>query len=527
MKTKVFVSMLLVVFGVYSDSYGDGNLTENFDDNTMGAVWGVADYAYNCEESSFTLSEINQRLEFSATLPPLQSEEDENSCVEFYYSNQWWLDVNQDFAFKIDYHTNPISEGDCAEVLLGIAPSTQDVETLYPYIYLSAGCCEGENYYWYEGEYNDWDEVLRSTDNGTLYVSYVAATDTLYLGYEGYGAVNAWITLPGILKGQWGGVPIYVGFGGAAYDGATVTAGQFYLDNFVLDSGVVTQTTAIPGDIAGLHGVNLADYGELAAHWDQTGCPTDCEDADINMDGTVDISDLVILAGNWLQGITVENIAEHMSKYETTNAEYCQFLNAALASGDIIVNGDGIFGANGSNSGADFVGEAYYYLAGLGGATNGGAARINYSGGSFTIDSGFENHPVTYVSWYGATAFCNYYGYRLPTEWEWQAVADYDGSYNYGCGTTINNSIANYTGSSHPYGTTVVGAFGSYGYGMCDMAGNVFEWTSSLFDPAYSFHILRGGSWCSVDDECLVSSRLNIRGYPYGTRNDIGFRVCR
>ena len=122
-----------------------------------------------------------------------------------------------------------------------------------------------------------------------------------------------------------------------------------------------------------------------------------------------------------------------------------------------------------------------------------GAARINWTGTSFTVDAGFENHPVTYVSWYGATAFASYYGYRLPSEWEWQAVADYDGSYNYGCGTTINNSIANYQGSIHPDGTTVGGAFGIYGYGLADMAGNVWEWTSSPYGS--NLYALRGGFW--------------------------------
>ena len=112
------------------------------------------------------------------------------------------------------------------------------------------------------------------------------------------------------------------------------------------------------------------------------------------------------------------------------------------------------------------------------GATSGGASRINYNGSSFTVDPGFEDHPVTYVSWYGATSFCNYYGYRLPTEWEWQAVADYDDSFTYGCGTSINNSIANYAGSTHPDGTTVVGSFDTFGYGMDHMLCIFLKWVS-------------------------------------------------
>ena len=57
------------------------------------------------------------------------------------------------------------------------------------------------------------------------------------------------------------------------------------------------------GDIADLYGVNFVDYAEMAAHWGQTGCPTGCENADINSDGTVDIDDLTLLAYNWLEGI--------------------------------------------------------------------------------------------------------------------------------------------------------------------------------------------------------------------------------
>jgi len=222
-----------------------------------------------------------------------------------------------------------------------------------------------------------------------------------------------------------------------------------------------------------------------------------------------------------------EGFIGQMSKYETTNAQYCQYLNAALATSDITVSGNDAVGANGTHSGTDYVGLPYYNGDGPGGshngATHGGASRIHYSAGVFSVDPGFNDHPVTYVSWYGATAFATHYGYRLPTEWEWQAVADYDGSYTYGCGTNINNAIANYENSTHPDGTTPVGSFGVYGYGMGDMAGNLWEWTDDIHSE--STHVIRGGSWFHYDDLCTVS----FRNYEdtYWTSYVIGFRVCR
>ena len=223
-----------------------------------------------------------------------------------------------------------------------------------------------------------------------------------------------------------------------------------------------------------------------------------------------------------------------MSKYETTNAQYCQFLNAALASGDITVSSNRVYGANGSNGGADFVGEIYFdtYAADS-------DSQITYSGGTFSVRSrdGYDmsSHPVVKVSWYGATAFCNYYGFRLPTEWEWQAVADYDGNYTYGCGTTINQSKANYYDngyanplglSSYPY-TSPVNHYSSYGYGMNDMAGNVWEWTNSCYYIGCSPYdrVFRGGGWDSFDDYCTVSDRWS--GWPDIPSFSMGFRVCR
>ena len=222
-----------------------------------------------------------------------------------------------------------------------------------------------------------------------------------------------------------------------------------------------------------------------------------------------------------------------MSKYETTNAQYCQFLNAALASGDITISIDNIvYGANGSNSGADFVGQIYFYIYPY--DTH---SQITYSDGVFSVRNrdGYDmsNHPVTSVSWYGSTAFASYYGWRLPTEWEWQAVADYDGSFTYGCGTSIDPNKANYWPNnplgltSEPY-TSPVDYYPSYGYGMNDMAGNAWEWTDSCYysDCSYNYRVLRGGCWYGSDDICAVSYHISYTSPSYAYSH-IGFRVCR
>ncbi len=239
------------------------------------------------------------------------------------------------------------------------------------------------------------------------------------------------------------------------------------------------------------------------------------------------IAPVLALDMTWIfideSGFSGEGYKGHMSKYETTNAQYCKFLNTALASGDVTVSGSMVYGAAGSNLGADYVGVVYYQLDGAGhnydGADNGGASRIKFIGNSFNVDNGFENHPVTYVSWYGAMAFCHYYGLRLPREWEWKAVADYNGTYTYGCGTTINNAKANYLGSAHPHGTTAVGAYGPFGYGMADMAGNVFEWGRD--HSSANLSVICGGSWNLNSLYSLISysSYYDPSGWPH-----IGFR---
>ncbi len=225
--------------------------------------------------------------------------------------------------------------------------------------------------------------------------------------------------------------------------------------------------------------------------------------------------------------ISMGGFKGYMSRYETTNAQYCQYLNSALSAGLIVVYNNIVYAASDTSHSQPYC-DTY---------ASSSYSQIVYYGGVFSVRTrdgySMDNHPMVRVSWYGATAFAAYYGWRLPTEWEWQAAADYNGSYTYGCGTTISFSKANYydNGYANPLGltsrpyTSPVGYYGTFGYGLADMAGNVWEWTSSLYDPAYSYRVLRGGSWYDFVYYCTVS----IRGFnsPYGMRDFSGFRVCR
>ncbi len=218
-----------------------------------------------------------------------------------------------------------------------------------------------------------------------------------------------------------------------------------------------------------------------------------------------------------------------MSRHEITNAQYCTFLNAAMATGDIEVdeiNGK-VYGANGANNGYDYPGSVYCYYYGsmypsLGiGKNTPGLFHARQREGQ-----DLSNHPVVKVTYYGASAFCKYYGYRLPSHAEWQAVADYDGTYTYGCGTTISSAMANFN-DNNPLGftdepfTTPVGTYPAYGYGMCDMAGNVYEWFLDIGDIG-----VIGGDYSSNFFGCAITSYA-IGSDPGSSAFYVGFRVCK
>ncbi|MEN6426745.1 MAG: SUMF1/EgtB/PvdO family nonheme iron enzyme [Phycisphaerales bacterium] len=215
--------------------------------------------------------------------------------------------------------------------------------------------------------------------------------------------------------------------------------------------------------------------------------------------------------------ISDPNFAGQISKYEMTNVQYCAYLNGALADGLIVVDRDIVYASSDTTHAQPFLALFPTHPS----------SQIACVDGIFEVrlrdGYSMSDHPVVFVSWYGAQAFCAYYDCRLPTKKEWQAAADYDGSYAYGCGTIVNGHTANFGMvnpmelSSQPY-TASVGHYAAYGYGVCDLAGNVWEWTDN--------QVVCGGSWRESDPSLLAVQ--NSQSYPpESTCDSIGFRVCR
>lgn len=270
-----------------------------------------------------------------------------------------------------------------------------------------------------------------------------------------------------------------------------------------------------------------------------------------------------------------------IGKYEVTNTQYCEFLNAVA---DTDVNG--------------------LYSTSMATSARGGITRTGASGSyNYTVKSGYANKPVVFVNWYDALRFCNWLSngqptgqqtndtteagvytltgaasvqeplldhgslsdgkWFLPTENEW-----YKAAYHKNDGVTANywhyptasdadplsdrppgmfdNESANYfktdfnsstaynsgyavTGVVDYYDTvnylTDVGAYrySPSAYGTFDQGGNASEWDETMVSS--NWRGVRGGSWYSLDAYALSSSTRN--GNIPGNHDDqMGFRVA-
>jgi formylglycine-generating enzyme required for sulfatase activity/predicted MPP superfamily phosphohydrolase len=182
--------------------------------------------------------------------------------------------------------------------------------------------------------------------------------------------------------------------------------------------------------------------------------------------------------------------------------------------------------------------------------------RVPRGWGEDRLLEGKKDHPVVSVSWYDAVAFCAWLSLEsgrqvmLPSEAEWEKAARGPDGRVYPWGDDRPTpELCNYNYNMNIGGTTPVGEYSPQGdspYGCADMAGNVWEWTSSLWDkdvgnPTYAYpydpdddredleasnehrRVLRGGSFDNKSED--IRSAYRISNVPDARGPMIGFRV--
>jgi formylglycine-generating enzyme len=257
-----------------------------------------------------------------------------------------------------------------------------------------------------------------------------------------------------------------------------------------------------------------------------------------------------IPAGEFLSGqhdepASIDNDFEIMVT-DVTASQYVVFLNRALADGTLKVLGDQAIGFypgdpfHGAKHEVEISAGDYVYVP-----LNDPASRFTFDGKTFAIKPGYENHPMTNVSWFGAKGYCDYFGYRLPSEIEWEkaargsvdnrpfpwgeefspqranAYASRDPFENMGSYGSRTSPVGFYNGQSYAGYQTLDSASP---YGLYDMAGNVWQWTGDVYEGMH-YRFMRGGSKDTYKMDLRIWVRNNATPTYYSP--GVGFRCAR
>lgn len=228
-----------------------------------------------------------------------------------------------------------------------------------------------------------------------------------------------------------------------------------------------------------------------------------------------------------------------------TTTQYADFLTRALADGYVKVDGDHIVGYY---PGDVFRGVKHEERIDAGDwifiPMNDSSQRVKYDGTTFTVQPGYENHPMTMVSWFGAWGYCEYNDWRLPTEIEWEKAGRGTDTRPFPWGDEIQRENANFYASRDPYEdmssygsrTSPVGFYNGNNYdgyatldsaspyGLYDMAGNVWQWTGDVNEGMH-YRFMRGGSKDTYEMDLRLWVRNNAT--PTYFSPGVGFRCAR